>query len=213
MSDPILRGDFAFASFASVVTTLPPLRGTRDQAGIQKQIDELKEAARAVAAAEGYGEGRSSGWADGLRAGREQGRCEALAEAAEIAAIREAEIADELARVHGRIESGWREFIEEAEAQMTLRVMDAVRAVVAAELELSSSGAHAIVARCLEEVTHAKAVTIRVDARDLPGLSELLARSHADLAVELVADEGSEGGASSRASRGEWTDGSRRRCG
>lgn len=189
MSNPILKGEIALGSFASVVATLPPLRGARDQAGVQRQIEELKAAAREEAKEEGYGEGQAAGWSEGLIAGRDAGRREALLQAAEDAARREAELAEELAQVHARIEAGWAEFIVEAEAQMTARVMDAVRAVVAAELEISRSGAHAIVARCLEEVTHAKSVRVRVDARDLPGLGELLAGSHPELAVELVADE------------------------
>ncbi len=187
-ANPNLGSAVAVASFASAVTTLPALRGARDHAGLQRQIEEMKALAREEAAREGYGEGRSAGWAEGHRSGREAGRREAMVEAAEARAVAEAEIADELARLHARVQAGWRAFAAGAEAALTERAMDAVREILAAELALSRAGAHAIVARCLGETTHAASVRIRVDARDLPGLADLLAASHPGLAVELVAD-------------------------
>ena len=184
MSSPILPSSAVTAAFTSVVVSLPEMGGGRGKAGIMASIDQLREETRASAEQLGFADGRAAGFDDGFAEGMRQGRKEA-AEAAALEARQVGEaLANEVGELHARMEEGWQAFLAAAEAQMTARCMETVRALLDTELQLGRESALNIVRRCLGEMVHATAIKVRVASEDLPYLQKYLD----DERVQLVAD-------------------------
>ncbi len=190
LSSPILPGSVVTQSFSSVVVTLPNMPSGRGQAGIMASIEKLREDTRVSAERLGFAEGRAEGFDAGHQEGLRQGRREA-AQAAAIEAQQVGEaLAQEVGALHMRVEEGWQEFLSASEAAMTDRCLDAVRALLDAELQLGRESALGIVRRCLGEMVHATSIKVRVASDDLPYLQQFLK----DERVELVADGTIEAG-------------------
>lgn len=180
MSNPVLGPNVATQAFASVVVSLPETHGGRGKERITAGLEMLREETRAQAAKIGFTDGQASGFDAGYAEGLREGR----AAAAEEARLVGEALAQEVGRLHERVETGWQEFLASSEAALTDRCLETVRELLNAELAIDRSSAVAIVRRCLGEVVHATSIRIRVAAEDLPNLQEYLR----DDRVELVAD-------------------------
>ena len=163
---------------------------------------ELMEEARARAVEEGYRIGLAKGRTEGFKLGREEGTIEGREEAAaEAAALHAQALADfraALEEIVSQINAGIPKFYDAAEQAMTDLAMDAVRKVLAAELEISRESALAIVQEALREVTHSTKARIRVNVQDRKTLevyrAEVLAAAGSLREIEFVDDPSLAGG-------------------
>ncbi|RYG40524.1 hypothetical protein EON79_22465, partial [bacterium] len=136
MSNPILPSTVVTQAFASVVVSLPDMQNGRGRdritAGIEKLREETRRTATQIGYAEGQSEGYDKGYAEGLRLGREEAARNA---AVESQLVGEA-LAQEIATLHGRVETEWQGFLLSSEAAMVEQCLGTVRALLDAELSL-----------------------------------------------------------------------------
>ncbi|RYG26631.1 hypothetical protein EON82_02565 [bacterium] len=156
------------------------------------------EMERRIAQEEGYRQGFAaglqSGTERGLSEGRIQGRDEVIAESREeMGAFREA-LSEAASRVQPAVDR-WREEIEERAAELAI---EAVRALLAAELATSRPTALGIVREALAHATGATKATIRLAPFDRAELAErrdeILAACVGLRDVELIDDASIQGG-------------------
>jgi flagellar biosynthesis/type III secretory pathway protein FliH len=163
---------------------------------------EAIAAIRKQAAAEGYLEGqqkgRSAGYELGLKEGREFGRAESFRQ---LEADRQAEIdafAAALDRSTKSFQSSLSEWYGASEQRMTELAMNAVKAVLGAELAISRESALEIVKQAIGEVTNAQKVRVRVNPFDSILVqqfrADIIASSSALRDVEIVDDPSILGG-------------------
>ncbi len=161
-------------------------------------LEAVRLAAREEGFRSGYADGKAAGiergLAEGRRAGREQGQAEILE--AETAVLQEFSQALEatVASVGPAVEQ-WREVLEERVADLA---MDAVRALLAADLATQRPDAMGIVREALGHAEGAVRATIRLSPFDRAALverrEEILEACAGLRDVELVDDRSIQGG-------------------
>lgn len=208
MSRPTILDAAATAKLRSFSELLSPLvesavveKKVPSQRRILTSEEKLRlamEEARKDGYDEGYAEGAKEGWREGAEIGRMDGKMKAYEEACQQYQTEIAGFVGELSLILGAIQEAIPIWYEQSEQAMTQVVMDAVKTLLATELQTSRGSALAIVQQALQEVTHARHARVRVNPIDSAILSqhrdELLAACGSLRGIDFVDDPNIRGG-------------------
>ena len=192
----VVRSEEDPTQFTDTLVTLAPDTSTPASRSKSVAQHELAEAARVRAMEEGYQLGMTRGRKAGMKQGYEEGlvigRHEAAEQSTALHAQALAEFQTDLNRVVEDIRAAIPRFYEASESKMADLAMDAVRKLLAAELEISRDSALAIVKEALTEVTYSSRARVRINVRDRSMIethrAEVMAATSSIREIEFVDD-------------------------
>jgi flagellar assembly protein FliH len=197
----IFNGASSVVGFESLLTklaedTAPSKTGGKSHRG--ETVAEAKKEAEKAGFEEGFQNGHADGFRKGLKEGQEQGRRDSFMEAAEQRKVALGQFTAELDKVQLWFREAIDEWFTGSEQRMTDLAVEAVKAVLQAELAISRESALGLVREILHEVTHARRAKVRINPFDSVLLqqhrAELIASSGSLKDIELVDDPTIMGG-------------------
>lgn len=195
----VFKANAPVVGFESLLSKLPDDASVKNRKATRSEsLEQARKEAEQTGYDEGFQRGHADGYARGLIEGQEQGRADGFREAADQRRQALACFTSELDKVQLWFRDAIDEWFDQSEQRMTDLAIEAVKAILNAELQISRESAVDLVKKALREVTHARHARVRINPFDSVLLqqhrSELIAASGSLKDIELVDDPAIVGG-------------------